>query len=84
MSETKNHFIPHFSAMSSKKDNASAIREMTPEELSKALRSARDELLNLRLRKNTGQVENPAQIRTLRRRIARLETVAREKTAAGR
>jgi large subunit ribosomal protein L29 len=55
---------------------------MTPEELSKTLRSDREELLTLRLRKNTGQVDNPARIRTLRREIARLETVAREKRAA--
>ena len=68
--------------MSAKQHNASAIREMTPEELSKTLRSDREELLNLRLRKNTGQVDNPARIRTLRREIARLETVAREKSVA--
>jgi len=68
--------------MSANKNNASALREMTPEELSKTLRSDREELLNLRLRKNTGQVDNPARIRTLRREIARLETVAREKSAA--
>lgn len=65
--------------MSSKKHTASAIREMTPEELAKTLRSDREELLNLRLRKNTGQVENPARIRTLRREIARLETIARSR-----
>lgn len=68
--------------MSANKNNASAIREMTPEELSKTLRSDREELLTLRLRKNTGQVDNPARIRTLRREIARLETVAREKRVA--
>lgn len=68
--------------MSAKNNTTSAIREMTPEELSKTLRSNREELLNLRLRKNTGQVQNPARIRTLRREIARLETVAREKQAA--
>lgn len=68
--------------MSSKKNNASAIREMTPEEIAKTLHSDREELLNLRLRKNTGQVENPARIRTLRREIARLETISREKGAA--
>lgn len=67
--------------MSAKNNNASAIREMTPEEIAKTLRSDREELLNLRLRKNTGQVENPARIRTLRREIARLETVARERAA---
>ncbi len=65
--------------MSSKKHTASAIREMTPEELAKTLRSDREELLNLRLRKNTGQVENPARIRMLRREIARLETIARSR-----
>ncbi len=70
--------------MSNKKNNASAIREMTPEELSKTLREGREELLSLRLRKNTGQVDNPARIRTLRREIARLETVAREKRSAAR
>ena len=70
--------------MSIKKNNASAIREMTPEELSKTLREDREELLSLRLRKNTGQVDNPARIRTLRREIARLETVAREKQNAVR
>lgn len=68
--------------MSSKKNNASAIREMTPEEIAKTFHSDREELLNLRLRKNTGQVENPARIRTLRREIARLETISREKGAA--
>ena len=70
--------------MSNKKNNASAIREMTPEELSKTLREDREELLSLRLRKNTGQVDNPARIRTLRREIARLETVACEKQNAVR
>lgn len=68
--------------MSAKNNAASAIREMTSEELSKKLRENRDELLTLRLKKNTGQVDNPARIRTLRREIARIETVAREKGAA--
>ncbi len=67
--------------MSAKNNNASAIREMTPEELSSKLRSDREELLALRLRKNMAQVENPARIRTLRREIARIETVVREKNA---
>lgn len=80
-SEEKNYFIATFSAMSAKNNNASAIREMTPEELSSKLRSDREELLALRLRKNMGQVENPARIRTLRREIARIETVVREKNA---
>lgn len=67
--------------MSAKTKSASAVREMTPEELSKTLRSDREELLDLRLRKNSGQVENPARIRALRREIARIETIVREKSA---
>ena len=67
--------------MRAKHNTASAIRDMTPEELSSKLRSDREELLALRLRKNMGQVENPARIRTLRREIARIETVVREKNA---
>ncbi|MDR1497753.1 MAG: 50S ribosomal protein L29 [Puniceicoccales bacterium] len=38
------------------------------------------ELTDLRIRKGTGQVENPLRLRTLRREIARLHTIAAEKT----
>ena len=39
----------------------------------------REELLNLNIRKGTGQVENTARIRQLRRDIARCETVKTQK-----
>lgn len=58
------------------------IRELSIAEIGKKLRDDRDELLHLRLRKDTGQVENPARIRILRREIARLETIRRQKEAA--
>lgn len=58
---------------------ASEIREYSQNELEKKLRDSRSELLNLRLRKQTGQVEKPHLIRALRRDIARLETVLRQK-----
>ncbi len=54
------------------------IREMTPEELDRALAEDRKEIFNLRLQAQTGQLENPARIRLLRKEVARLET---EKTA---
>ena len=54
------------------------IREMTPEELYRALAEDRKEIFNLRLQAQTGQLENPARIRLLRKEVARLET---EKTA---
>lgn len=58
---------------------ASEIRELSQNELEKKLRDIRSELLNLRLRKQTGQVEKPHLIRALRRDIARLETILRQK-----
>ena len=58
---------------------AKDIRELSPEELNKKLREAREELVNLRVRKQVGQVENPSQLRTLRRDIARYETTLRQK-----
>ena len=42
------------------------------------------ELLNLRFRKAGGQLENTARVRTLRRDVARVETILREKREAGR
>lgn len=61
---------------------AKDIRELSLEELNKKLRESREELVNLRVRKQVGQVENPSQLRTLRRDIARIETILKEKATA--
>lgn len=61
---------------------AKDIRELSPEELNKKLRETREELVNLRIRKQVGQVENPSQLRVLRREIARIETILRQKETA--
>ena len=45
--------------------------------------AGREQLLQLRLRKQTGQVEKTHELRTLRKDIARLETIANEKKAKG-
>lgn len=58
------------------------IRELSPAEITKKIRDTRDELLQLRLRKHTGQVEKPHRIRELRKDIARLETILHEKKNA--
>lgn len=58
---------------------AKEIRELSAEEIEKKLRDAREELLNLNVRKGTGQVENTARIRELRRDIARFETIKTQK-----
>ena len=55
------------------------IRELAPTEIITKLRETREQLLQLRLRKQTGQVEKTDQLRTLRKDIARLETVRNEK-----
>ena len=58
------------------------IRDLAPAEITTKLREIREQLLQLRLRKQTGQVEKTHELRTLRKDIARLETVANEKKAS--
>ena len=55
------------------------IRELTPAEITTKLREIRAELLQLRLKKNTGQVEKPHMLRVLRKDVARLETILTQK-----
>jgi large subunit ribosomal protein L29 len=52
----------------------SAIAEMTDEELSRTLAESKRESFNLRLQSQTGQLENTARIREVRRDIARMLT----------
>lgn len=61
---------------------AKDLRELSPEEAGKKLRDLRDQLVRLRVRKKAGQVENPTELRFIRRDIARLETLTREKARA--
>jgi large subunit ribosomal protein L29 len=58
------------------------IRELAPVELDTRLRETREKLLHMRLRKQTGQVEKTHELRSLRKDIARLETIKKEKSAA--
>jgi large subunit ribosomal protein L29 len=55
------------------------IRELTPAEIDTKIREARERLLQLRLRKHTGQVEKTHELRALRKDIARLLTGANAK-----
>ncbi len=57
------------------------IRDLSPGEITTKVRDIRDQLLQLRLRKQTGQVEKTHELRTLRKDIARLETILNEKKA---
>lgn len=57
---------------------AGELRELPPEELERKLEELREELWKLKLRAAVRPLENPARIRSLRRDIARAETVKRE------
>ena len=52
---------------------------LSPAEITTKLRETREQLLQLRLRKNTGQVEKPHLLRAYRKDIARLETILKQK-----
>ena len=58
------------------------IREMSEAEIEKQFRDTRDSRLDLRMRKQTGQVEHPHEFKEMRRKIARLETILKEKKLA--
>lgn len=55
------------------------IREQTKEELEAKLLEIKKSLFNLKFQKATGQLENPVKIRNLRKDIARIETLLKEK-----
>jgi large subunit ribosomal protein L29 len=61
---------------------AKEIRELSPAEITTKLRETREALLNQNLRKQTGQVEKTHELRTLRKDVARLETILRQKNKA--
>jgi large subunit ribosomal protein L29 len=55
------------------------IRELSAEEITTKIREIRESLLQTRMRKMTGQVEKTHELRTLRKDVARLETIKRQK-----
>jgi large subunit ribosomal protein L29 len=58
------------------------IRELTPTELTSRKKELRQEIFHLRLQQQAGQLEKPHLLTTMRREIARLETVLTSKTKA--
>ena len=59
--------------------SADDFRELTDDELAKKEKDLREELFNVRMQISTQQMNNYARIKQLRKDIARLETVKREK-----
>ena len=62
----------------------SKINELTPDQLDDELVKLKKEQFNLRFRKATNQVENTAQVRNVRRDIARVMTRQRQKSVGAK
>lgn len=59
------------------------IRELSLAELATRKRDLRQESFHLRLQQQSGQLEKPSQLKSLRREVARLETVMTERQRKG-
>jgi large subunit ribosomal protein L29 len=55
------------------------LKELTNDELYTRRRDLKHEVLNLRVQQESGQLENPARLRILRREVARVETILSER-----
>lgn len=58
---------------------AKEIRELTTAEIEQQIKSLKEELFNLRFQLATGQLENTARLREVRKTIARMKTIIRER-----
>ena len=60
------------------------IRDMSTDEIRDQITQKQEELFRLRFRGATQQLENPALIKNLRRDVARMRTILREREMAGK
>lgn len=67
-----------------KSTRASDIRDMTDDEIKKEIEQKQEELFRLRFRSATQQLEDPAMIKSLRRDVARMRTILRERETASK
>ena len=61
---------------------AQDLRDKTPDQLREELASLKKEAFNLRFQQATGQLESTARMRTVKREVARVNTILNEKAAA--
>ena len=61
--------------------NANELRDKTPDQLREELASLKKEQFNLRFQGATGQLEKTSRVQEVRRDIARIKTIARQKAA---
>ena len=62
---------------------ANEIRKLSTEEINKKIDESKEELFNLRMKQATGSLENPTRIRELRKTVARLKTILKEREIEG-
>ena len=60
---------------------AAEIRELTLDDLRARVKDLEDQTFRLRIQKSMGQLEAPARVRDLRRDLAKIKTILREKQA---
>ena len=58
------------------------IRNLTTEEIINKIDEIKEELFNLRFQKATGSLEKPSRIKELRKTIARMKTIVKEREGA--
>lgn len=58
---------------------ANKVRDLSVNELEQKLVELKGELFNLRFQMATGQLENPVKVREVKKSIARIKTILREK-----
>ena len=63
------------------KDRLSSLKTMTPHQLGDELLNLKKEQFNLRFQRATGQLENTERVREVRRQIARVKTLSRQKAS---
>ncbi|HPE14412.1 MAG TPA: 50S ribosomal protein L29 [Bacilli bacterium] len=55
------------------------LRDLTTADLEKKIKESKEELFNLRFQQATGNLEKPSRLRDLRREVARMKTILRER-----
>ena len=55
------------------------LRKLTSEDLTKKITESKKELLDLRFKQSTGRLEKPSKIHELRKDVARMKTILRER-----
>lgn len=58
---------------------AKEVRDLTTAEIEQNIKSLKEELFNLRFQLATGQLENTARVRDVRKSLARMNTIIRER-----